>query len=177
MRKTATLCAIALIVLIDGLVSHFAAAADEPKLPLATFHEIVQKLIDAENNQDAAAMAALFSEDAILLPPGAEQPIQGKVSIRRFLDDYAKRKMDNHTITPTVLMLGGPQSMIEAGTWSGDVPAKQGAQATHETGTYLSVGILVDGKWKLWATSWQGRSDTGGNGSSALPQVSTSPDK
>ena len=176
MRRTATLlCAtVATITLVSGPASHLATAAGDDKGPEATFHEIVQSLVDAENREDAAAMAALFTEDAILLPPGAEEPIQGQDSIRRFLDEYAKHKMDNHKITPTVLLLGGPKSMIEAGTWSGDLPAQNGAPATRLTGTYLAVGIFVGGQWKLWADSWQAKSPTGVFGSSRPPQVGTS---
>jgi uncharacterized protein (TIGR02246 family) len=175
MRRTTTLyAAAAAIALVSGLASPFATAGGEPKQPMEAFHEIIQNLIDAENKEDAAAMAALFTEDAILLPPGGAQPIQGRDNIRKFLDAYAKHKMDNHEIKQTVLMVGGPKTMMEAGTWSGDVPAGSGAQPTHLTGTYLAVGIFVDGQWKLWANSWQAESDTGATGSSALPQVGSS---
>ena len=109
-----------------------SAAADAPKQPMETFHEIVQKLIDAEK-KDGAAMAALFVDDAVLLPPGGKGPIQGKEFVRSFFDDYAKQKMTNHTITPSVIMLGDVGgTMTEAGTWTGDVAARQDAQATHQ---------------------------------------------
>lgn len=171
MRKSARLYAtVAAIALVIGNALPSAVAGDEPKLPTEEFHDIVQSLIDAENRNDAAAMAALFTEDAILLPPGGGQPIQGQDNIRRFLNEYAKHKMDNHKITPTVLMLGGPRTMIDAGTWSGDAPAQNGAPPTHLTGTYLAVGILVDGQWKLWADSWQTKSDVAASGSSMAPQ-------
>ena len=32
-----------------------------------------------------------------------------------------RNRMDNHQITPSVLSLGGPNTMIGTGTWSGDV--------------------------------------------------------
>jgi uncharacterized protein (TIGR02246 family) len=175
MRRKVTLrAAVAAIALVGALASPIATAGDEPTQPVAAFHDIIQSLVDAENRNDAAAMAALFTEDAILLPPGGEEPIQGREFIRKFLDDYAKHKMDNHKITPTVLMLGGPRTMIDAGTWSGDVPAQNGGQATHVTGTYLAVGILVDGQWKLWANSWQAKPAADASGSSTPPQAGAS---
>jgi uncharacterized protein (TIGR02246 family) len=172
-RALALFATAAAIGLVSGLVSPPAAVGDEPKPPTEAFHEIVQNLIDAENNEDAAAMTALFAENAILLPPGGEAPIEGTDNIRSFLNNYAKHKMNNHKITPTILMLGGPESMIDAGTWSGDVPAQNGGQATHVTGTYLAVGILVDGQWKLWADSWQVKPPTDVSGSSTPPQAGT----
>ena len=176
MRMTARLCATAVaITLVGGLASPPAAAGDEPMQPQAAFHEIVQKLVDAENREDDAAMAELFTDDAILLAPGRDQPIQGKEKIRAFLKEYAKHKMDNHKITSSALLIGGTKTMIDTGTWSGDVPAQDGAQPTRVTGTYLAVGIFVDGQWKLWADSWQVASPTGAFvGSSTPPQVGTS---
>ena len=174
MRLTARLCATAAVLtLVAGLPARQAAAADEPQLPTQIFQQLIQDLIDAENKGDAEAMAALFSPGAILLPPGGEV-IQGRANIRTFLADYAKRKLDNHAITSTVLLRGGEQSMIQAGTWSGDVPGQNGAAATHVTGTYLAVGIYNDGQWKLWADSWQIKPAAGGAGA-APPQVSASP--
>jgi hypothetical protein len=153
-RKVMVRATAAAIALVGALASPIATADDAPTQPTAAFHEIIQSLVDAENRNDAAAMAALFTEDAILLPPGGEQPIQGREFIRKFLDDYAKHKMNNHKVTPTVLMLGGPR--------------------THVTGTYLAVGILVDGQWKLWADSWQAKPATDVSGSSTPPQTGTS---
>ena len=173
MGRMARLCVTATaITLLNVLASAPAAAGDEPMLPAEVFHQIFQNLVDAENRGDTAAMAALFAEGAVLMPPGAKEPIQGRDGIRRFLDEYAKHKMDNRKITPTALMIGGPKTMIDAGIWSGDVPAQNGAQAASVTGTYLAVGVLVDQRWKLWAVSWQA-SDSGAFGSST-PQVGTS---
>lgn len=172
MRRMAMLCATAAIIaLVGGPASHLAAAADDnPNVPPG--HEVVQKLIDAENRDDVAGMAALFSEDAILLPPGGAEPIKGRDSIRKFFKDRAPHKIDTK-ITPSVVLLGGPKTMIEAGTWSGDV-AEEGAPAT---GTYLAVGIFVDGQWKLWASSWQAKPPTGASEASTPPQVGTSTPK
>jgi ketosteroid isomerase-like protein len=149
------------------------AAADEHKTPIEVFRDIVQNLIDAENRGDTDDMAALFTSGAILLPPGAAEPIEGDFAIRRFLADYAKNKMNNHTIKPTVILQASPLTMIEAGTWSGDVPAQDASTpAAHVTGTYLAVGVSINGQWKLWADSWQSKSNTG---SSIPPQVGNLP--
>jgi len=155
MRMMAMFCATAAgLILVAGLLARQVAAAEEPQTPMQVFQQLVQDLIDAENKGDAEAMTALFTPDAILLPPGGEV-IQGQANIRTFLDQYAKHEMVNRTITSNVLLRGGEQSMIQAGTWSGDVPGQNGAQPTHVTGTYLAVGILDDGQWKLSADSWQ----------------------
>ena len=174
-RTTTSYPTVAAIALVIALASSPLIAGEEPEAATAIFHEVVQQLVDAENRGDVETMGGFFTDDAILLPPVVEEPIQGKDKIRAFLKEYAKHKMDNHEITPAALLVGGPKTMIDTGTWSGDVPAQDGAQPTHVTGTYLAVGVLVDGQWKLWANSWQMAPFMGALvGSSTLPQAGTS---
>ena len=172
MGTMARLCATAAaITLVCGLASPPAFA--ETKLPTEVFHDIIEKFASAEDQGDAEALAKLFTDDAILVPAGVEQPIQGQENIRRFLKDYIKYKMENHKITPTALMLAGPKTMIDAGITSGDVLGQDGA-LTHVTGTYLAVGILVDQQWKLWAVSWNRDFPTDAFSSLMPPQAGSS---
>jgi uncharacterized protein (TIGR02246 family) len=155
MGKMARLYATAAAVaLVSGLASPRAVAGEATKLPTEVFHEIIQKFSDAEDKGDAQELASLFVEDAILLAPGVEQPIQGEENIQRFLVEHMKHKLENHKIEPTVLMSTGPKTMVDAGVLSGDVPEQNGAPAMHVTGSYLAVGVLRQGRWKLWALSW-----------------------
>jgi len=175
MRRTATLSATAAaIALVIGFASPPVVAGGAPMTPTEVFHEIIQKFVIAEDKGDAEALAALFAEDAILLAPGVEEPIQGNDNIRRFLVEHIEHKLDNHKITPTALMLTGPKTMVDAGVLSGDVPGQTGAQAMHVTGTYLAVGVLSNGQWKVWALSWFRNPPTEAFGSSTAPEVGTS---
>jgi uncharacterized protein (TIGR02246 family) len=155
MEKMARLCAAAAaLALVSGLASPPANAGEETKHPTQVFHEIIEKISDAEDKGDVEALAALFVEDAILLAPGVEQPIQGQANIHRFLVEHMKNKLENHKIEPTSLMMTGPNTMVDAGVLSGDVPGQNGAPAMHVTGSYLALGVLRQGQWKLWAVSW-----------------------
>jgi len=165
----------AALAVIIGFGSPPVTAGEAPEASTAIFHEVVQQLVDAENRGDVVTICALFTDDAILLPPAIDAPIQGKDKICTFLEEYANHKMGNHKIMPSALLLRGPQSVIDTGTWSGDVPAQNGAQAMQVTGTYLAIGVLVDGQWKLWANSWQMAPFTRALvGSSTPPQAGTS---
>jgi len=174
MQRTAlaTLCATATgIALLSGLMSP-RALGDEPMGPAAAFDKIIQDLFDAEAKGDAAAMSALFSREGVLLPPGVVSPIEGIDGIGRFFNEYVKtNRMDNHKVTRTTLLQSGPSTLIDAGTWSGDIPAQGSAQVKHETGTYLAVGLLINGRWELWAASWQNAAAS----PSALPQLGATP--
>jgi uncharacterized protein (TIGR02246 family) len=155
MGKMAKLYATAAAVaLVGGLASPPANAEEGTKLPTEVFHEIIQKFSDAEDKGDAKALASLFAEGAILLAPGVDSPIQGEENIRRFFVEHIKNKLENHKIEPTALMVVGPKTMVDAGVLSGDIPGQNGAPAMHVTGSYLAVGVLSGGQWKLWALSW-----------------------
>lgn len=163
MRRLALSCAIA-IALAGG-----PAAADELADHKVAFHQIVQNLIDARNKGDVVAMAALFTRDAMLLAPGAESPIWGEANILRYLSEYAKYKLDNHMITPIEVVRAGPMTMVESGTWTGDLPGQDGAGSTQVIGTYLAVGVLHEGQWKLRANAWQVGSSAAGVFGCATP--------
>ena len=157
MRRIATSCATAVAIALGFASPSATAKEEEPKNAAEAFHQVIVKLIDAEDRGDATAMAALFTKDAVLLPPNAREPIYGDINVREFLREFAKRRVDNHKIVPGgPILLGGTGTVVESGTWSGEL--KVGAQLVPVTGTYLAVGVLDEGKWKLWATSWQQRS-------------------
>jgi ketosteroid isomerase-like protein len=56
------------------------------------------------NKGDAAAMTALYTSDAALLPQGSDQPIIGEANIRKFFDDWFNQRLENAQTTE----LGGP---------------------------------------------------------------------
>src|SRR5215469_15643952 len=176
MGKMDRLCATATaLALVSGLASPPANAGEETKPPIEVFHGIIEKFSDAEDKGDAKALASLFAEGAVLMTPGLDQPIQGEENIARFLVEHMKNKLENHKIEPTALMLTGPKTMVDAGVLSGDLPGQNGAPAMHVTGSYLAVGVLSQGQWKLWALSWfRNPPAPAFAGSSAPPQAGAS---
>jgi uncharacterized protein (TIGR02246 family) len=130
-----------------------AAAVDEP---LAIANQLVQKWVDAYNRRDAAALDSLYASNAILMPMGKAQPIKGEPDIRKFIDEAVKRPaLDDLKITRSELILVGPRTAVEAGTWSADAPAQNGAEVVHMMGTYLTVSTQEhDGQWKVIANTW-----------------------
>jgi ketosteroid isomerase-like protein len=51
------------------------------------------KWIEAYYKNDAAALTALYTADAVLLPQGSAQPIAN--NIRKFMDEMIKQKLGN----------------------------------------------------------------------------------
>jgi len=108
----------------------------------------IEKLNDvwsaAFNKGNAAAVAALFTEHAYVLPPGAEM-VKGRAAIEAFWRQAAQQMTDAKLTTVDVLPLG-PEAAREVGT----VTLKTKTQPPQEAvGKYVVVWRKAGGDWKL----------------------------
>lgn len=104
--------------------------------------------VEALNKRDAAALTALYTADAVLLPQGSDQPIIGTDNIRKFMDQMVQQKIDNMALPIAEANMIDPKHLYQAGTWSAD------AGDQRVSGTYMSV-IVDDGTgWKYRADTW-----------------------
>ena len=69
---------------LNAIVIAPAFAADDAK---SIAERVIAKWGEIYNKGDAAAMTALYTSDAALLPQGSDQPIIGQANIRKFFDD------------------------------------------------------------------------------------------
>ena len=107
---------------------------------------------DAYNAGDAAALAAAYAEDAVLLPPDAPA-VSGRAAIGDFLTaDSAKTRGAGLTFAiakdSTVGVSG--DLAYEAGTFS----ANDASGASVATGKFIGVLNRKDGKWLLVRDTW-----------------------
>ena len=103
----------------------------------------------AFNKGDASAVAAMYTEDAFVLPPGAEM-VKGRAAIEAFWRQAAQQMGDAKFTTVDVLPLG-PRAAREIGT----VSLKSKSQPPQEiTAKYAVVWRKVGGKWKLATDIW-----------------------
>ena len=83
-----------LFIALAGLAISFAlpifAQTNKPDPQLREkLVAVIKNLTDAVNNNDAAAVAPLFTEDAVLVPP--EGPINGRQAIEKWFADLFQR--------------------------------------------------------------------------------------
>src|ERR1700756_62941 len=110
MKKT--LC---VLVLTFAVVA--PALADDPK---TIAQRLDDKWLEAFNKKDAAALTALYTADAVLLPQGIDHPIIGADNIHKFMDQMVKQKLENMVLPVKEANMIDPKSLYQAGTWTAD---------------------------------------------------------
>src|SRR5580704_16216058 len=135
------------IAVIVGCVGFITAPA------LAQDKATIEKLNDARtaafNKGDAAAVAAMYTEDAYVLPPGSDM-VKGRSAIEAFWQQAAQQMGDAKLTTVDVLPLGRTAAR-EIGT----VTLKTKSQPPQEVvGKYVVVWRKIGRDWKLATDIW-----------------------
>jgi uncharacterized protein (TIGR02246 family) len=115
----------------------------------ATIQSLNDKFAQAFNAGDAAAVAALYTEDALILPPGGEM-MKGKSAIQAFWKG-ATEQLGNGKLTTVDVKPLGNGAVREIGTFSFRT---KGAQPQDITGKYVVVWEKVGSDWKLATDIW-----------------------
>jgi uncharacterized protein (TIGR02246 family) len=115
----------------------------------ATIEKLNNAWTAAFNKGDAQAVAAMYAEDAYVLPPGSDI-VKGRAAIEAFWRQAAQQMGDAKLTTLDVLPLGR-NAAREIGT----VSLKTKSQPPQEiVGKYAVVWRKIDGRWKLATDIW-----------------------
>jgi uncharacterized protein (TIGR02246 family) len=134
------------VVVAGWLILGAAPAVAQDK---ATLEKLNDAWTAAFNKGDAAAVAAMYTEDGYVLPPGAEI-VKGRTAIEAFWRQAAQQMGDAKLTVLDVLPLGRAAAR-EIGT----VTLKTKSQPPQEVvGKYVVVWRKVGGKWKLATDIW-----------------------
>jgi uncharacterized protein (TIGR02246 family) len=148
----------AMKAMLSAFVLGFAvitpAVADDDAAAISK--QIGDKWIQASQKRDAAAFTWLFAKDAVMMPANVAQPIVGEANIRAYFDKAVQQPpAQNLAISTSDAKMLEAKTLFAAGTWSGDVPGKDGGPSTHIGGTWLAVDIQEGSDWKIRANTWQ----------------------
>jgi len=140
------LCAIALAVFSIEL-----SAADSPQ-EMAALQAADQNWAKAYNAGNADAVANLYDEQAVLLPPGAPG-VNGRAAIKSF---FVKDTAESQKAGVAVILGPNPAGGVSGnmGWQSGTYAVKDKGGKVVETGKYLSVSMKKDGKWLYVRDTW-----------------------
>jgi uncharacterized protein (TIGR02246 family) len=107
------------------------------------------KFSQAFNEGNAAAVAALYTDDAVILPPGGEM-MKGRNAIQAFWKGATEHLGDGKLTTVDVRPLGSTTAR-EIGTFTFRT---KGSQTQEITGKYVVVWEKVGSEWKLATDIW-----------------------
>ena len=135
--------------LVAGTICAATAAIAEQH---SDINGAIGSLEAALNGGDAAAAAAVYTEDAILLPPDAPR-IDGREGIAGFWGAMFEAGVGDVVLETAELdMLG--DTAIETGTWQVSVPDGNGGTVT-PSGKYIVVWKRgADGGWMAQQDIW-----------------------
>ena len=119
---------------------------------VAALHAVDQAWLKSYTAADGDALASLYDENAILMPPGAPSA-HGRAAIRKFLGaDSAASKKAGVTFHLDAHPDGGVNDNL--GWVSGTYSVTDSAGKVVETGKYLSVSKKEGGKWLYIRDTW-----------------------
>ena len=117
-----------------------AARADDK----AAIQALNDQFTAAAGRGDAAAMAALYAPDAVMLPP--DNSVQSGAAIGPYLAGLEKSVAHLKLTTTDVVRLS-PDYIREVGVATFDT---LGDKPVNVKGTYVVVWKRISGSWKLW---------------------------
>jgi uncharacterized protein (TIGR02246 family) len=141
-RITASLAALALALPVT-------ATAQDAGALRAQIEKADQAWQTAYNAGDAAAIAALYSEDAKVMAPGAET-VSGRAAIQDFFKQGFTQSPGAKNALTTNEILSGGDYVIALGGYV--ATAADGSHLDH--GSYTTVYKKVDGAWKIYRDTW-----------------------
>jgi ketosteroid isomerase-like protein len=106
----------------------------------------------AFNRGDAEALAALYSENAKLLPPTHEM-FEGRQAIKRFWEGLFRAGMTGHTLE-LITAEDNQRSAVGVAKWSARGKSRDGNEATFRGSVVHVFEKQQDSGLKLWLHIW-----------------------
>lgn len=139
------------VVVLAAVMAAPVCAADA-KADLAGIKTLDQNWLKAFTSADGEALARLYDEDAVLMPPGAPA-VKGRAAIRDFLLKEAQGAGQAGVVFSFGENSDGGASGNQ-GWSSGTYTVKDKDGKVIETGKFLSVNRRVNGKWMYLRDTW-----------------------
>lgn len=131
------------------LVLALASAGSALAQTAASIQKLDDAWSDAFNKGDAAAVAAMYAEDAYLLPPGHDM-VKGRAAIEAFWKGASQQLGNGKLVVVDVAPLG-PRAAREIGTFSFETKAQPPQPVL---GKYVVVWRKIGNRWLLATDIW-----------------------
>jgi len=136
------------LMIVPALMVGLAASSGAQQVSEQDARQAGQSILDAWNKtaqqKDAAAHAALFTEDAVQVTP------RGLISGRAAIESHAAEDFKSFTADPSKLeqaKMIGSEVMLRAGTWSGTYNGPHGP--VYLKGYWSDTDVRDGSTWKI----------------------------
>jgi uncharacterized protein (TIGR02246 family) len=145
-----------LFVLLALTFTFLSCATPSEEMDVATVRKAIEEtntqFVQAFQQGDAAAVAALYTEEAVLLPPNSGI-IRGRTAVEETFKSLIEMGVKDLSLT-TVDVGGSGDMAYEIGRYALTVQP-EGQAAMADSGKYVVVWKKqVDGSWKLHVDIW-----------------------
>ena len=134
----------------DATPAAAAAAAPDPAAVRATIEATEKQWSDAYRRGDAAALGALYTEDAASIPPSGEWQRGREAVAKQSLSEHDSVTVETREdVTEEVTVAGDYAVEVGHFAWTGK--SKNGGAARGASGRYMVVWRKdADGTWRLY---------------------------
>jgi uncharacterized protein (TIGR02246 family) len=138
-----------------ALIVGFAlpAMAQQPSDP--DVRSAAESILQAYNkgllDRDATALAALYTEDAVIFTTNGT--LSGRAAIEKALEETLKRYRPDPSKLGHVAAIGS-DVMVRGGTWSGTFPGGNGGAPIHMKGYWTTTDVRDGSTWKIRMETW-----------------------
>jgi uncharacterized protein (TIGR02246 family) len=141
MHKAVLILALAILALPAAALAQHDDHGD------AEVAKVTAKWQSAYNAGDGAAVAALYTDDAVLMPPNSP-PVTGGQAIEAFWSEAVGQGATTELTSKEVYAMG--DMAVEVGMYSGT-----NADGSHQDhGHFTVIYKKVDGKWMMFRDMW-----------------------
>lgn len=107
----------------------------------------------AFNSKNPAAIAALYAENAVVMPAPAGEPVVGRAALETFFAGLITAGVIDHQLTLTEAVADGNLA-YQRGKWAGAMVDADGVRQTFGGNVHLVYKLQANGTWLAVTHIW-----------------------
>jgi uncharacterized protein (TIGR02246 family) len=142
---------VAAMVLLGASLACSGVQRSDPKVGEQAIRDLVTSWNGYLTTRNDSAIAALYADDAVLMPPAMPR-VTGRENIRRFWAQIWPLKAALTLTTASVRVAQAGDLAVEEGDWVWSAPSPTGDQL--DKGKYLVTWIRTTAGWRVMQDMW-----------------------
>jgi uncharacterized protein (TIGR02246 family) len=146
-----TLARVVSVALMGAILACAGGARSDPKAGEQAIRQLVTSWNGYLASQNDSAIALLYADDAVLMPPAMPR-VTGRENIRRFWAQIWPLKATLTLTSASIRVTRSGDWAIEEGDWTWSAPSPTGDQ--RDKGKYIVTWARIGDSWKAVQDIW-----------------------